>query len=255
MKRLTRVVIGVALGLPVLGLAAQGFGNQGTNMGWNPLPNAAYDGRFTFFRVRFEPYGGGRRNLWWDHDYPRAERHFMKILQELTTIRPYMDGGNIYAFNDPEMFKYPIAYVSEPGHWTMDASELEGLRAYVKKGGFVIFDDFAGYDWENFEYRWREAFPEWQFVQLDPSHPIFDSFYKIDPAMLASMRHPLQPVQSVFLGAFEDNDPKKRLVAIANYNNDLGDYMEFSDEGWLPIDLSNEAYKLMVNYVVYAMTH
>jgi hypothetical protein len=58
-----------------------------------------------------------------------------------------------------------------------------------------------------------------------------------------------------FYGAFEANDPSGRLVMIANYNNDLGDYMEWSDEGWLPISLSNEAYKLMVNYVIYAMTH
>ena len=103
MTRMARITIAVALLLPVLGLAAQGFrrgqGGQETNMGWNPLPNAPYDGRFTFFRVRYEPYGGDRRNLWWDHDYPRAERHFMKILTELTTIRPYMYGGNIYSFN------------------------------------------------------------------------------------------------------------------------------------------------------------
>ena len=42
---------------------------------------------------------------------------------------------------------------------------------------------------------------------------------------------------------------------IANFNNDIGDYMEFSDQGLLPISLTNEAYKLMVNYVVYALTH
>ena len=58
-----------------------------------------------------------------------------------------------------------------------------------------------------------------------------------------------------FFGIFEDNDPNKRLMVIANYNNDIGDYWEWSDAGFLPIDLSNEAYKLGVNYIVYAMTH
>jgi len=47
----------------------------------------------------------------------------------------------------------------------------------------------------------------------------------------------------------------KRLLFIANYNNDVGEYWEFSDTGWTPIDLSNEAYKLGVNYIVYALTH
>jgi hypothetical protein len=58
-----------------------------------------------------------------------------------------------------------------------------------------------------------------------------------------------------WLGAFEDNDPTKRLIAIADYNADLGELMEWSDEGFVSIDLSNEAYKIMTNYVIYAMTH
>jgi len=31
--------------------------------------------------------------------------------------------------------------------------------------------------------------------------------------------------------------------------------MEWSDQGFIPIALSNEAYKLGVNYVMYALTH
>ena len=43
-----------------------------------------------------------------------------------------------------------------------------------------------------------------------------------------------------FHGIFEDNDPRKRLLAIANYNHDLGELWEFSDTGYVPVDLSNE---------------
>ena len=43
--------------------------------------------------------------------------------------------------------------------------------------------------------------------------------------------------------------------AVANFNNDIGDFWEWSDESFYPVNLSNEAYKLGVNYVVYAMTH
>jgi len=46
-----------------------------------------------------------------------------------------------------------------------------------------------------------------------------------------------------------------RLLAVANYNHDLGELWEFSDTGYMPVDLSNEAYKFGVNYVIYAMTH
>jgi Domain of unknown function (DUF4159) len=42
---------------------------------------------------------------------------------------------------------------------------------------------------------------------------------------------------------------------IVNYNNDVAEYWEWSDTGLLPIDMSNEAYKLGVNYMIYAMSH
>lgn len=250
MTRRWRWVLAATLVLPLLTLAAQRGFRRGSP-GNNPNPNVAYDGRFTFVRVRFEPLGGSW-DLKWDHDYPRAENHLMKILDELSTVRPHLEGSNIHTFSDPEIFKFPVAYVSEPGFWTMDPAELQGVRDYVNKGGFLIFDDFTGQHWYNFEARWREAFPNLRPVQLELSHPVFDSFFRIESL---EMQHPMNGSTSVFFGAFEDNDPSKRLVMIANYNNDIGDYMEFSDEGFLPISLTNEAYKLAVNYVVYAMTH
>jgi hypothetical protein len=143
--------------------------------------------------------------------------------------------------------------MSEPGYWTMTESEVEAFRSYLLKGGFVIFDDFAGSHWFNFEEQLRRVLPEHQLVRLDASHPIFHSFYDIET--LDTFYHPLQGIPSTFYGVFEDNDPSKRLMLIANYNNDIGDAWEWSDTGWLPIDLTNEAYKLGINYIVYAMTH
>jgi len=226
--------------------------------------NVPYDGRFTFVRLSYTPtsqlrgWGGrGRRGggdgLYWDHDYPIAESHLDRLLLELTTIRPYMEGSNILAADDPELTKYPIAYVSEPGHWTLSDAEVEGLRNYLLKGGFLIFDDFAyPFEWAVFEEGIRVVLPEARLVRLDFSHEVFHSFFDIDSLVL---HHPYRDVYAEFWGIFEDNDPQKRLMVIANYNADIGDYWEFSDTGWLPIPLSNEAYKLGINYIVYAMTH
>jgi hypothetical protein len=219
------------------------------------IQNVPYDGRFIFARVRFDAMDGSfgfRRDYKWDHDTPRAERHFMKILRELSTMRPYMDGGNIFTLDDPDLFKFPVAYLSEPGYWTMSEKEVVGLRSYLAKGGFLIIDDFADRQWTNFEQQLRRVLPQARLVEMDTSHPIFDSFFRISSL---EMVHPNFRQRAVFLGVFEDNDPKKRLIMIVNYNNDLGDYWEFSDTGALPIDISNEAYKLGVNYVMYALTH
>ena len=217
--------------------------------------NAPYDGRFTFARIRFNPLGGefgGRRDLNWDHDFPRAERNLMKIVRELSSIRPFMDGGNVFAADDPELHRFPIAYLSEPGFWTVTDAEAAGLRTYLQKGGFLIFDDFFGEHWFNFEVQMRKVLPNGRIVRLDPSHPIFDSFFHITSL---DYRHPYFGNPSEFHGIFEDNDPSKRLMVIVNYNNDIGDYWEWSDAGLMPIELSNEAYKLGVNYLMYALTH
>ncbi len=249
MTRRGRLGLLVLLSLPLLALPAQRF--RRGSPGENATPNVRYDGRFTFLRVRFQPLGGGR-DLKWDHDYPTAETHLMKILDEVSSMKPQLEGTNILSFADKALFEYPVAYVSEPGFWTMSPDELAGVQAYVHKGGFLIFDDFAGRHWLNFEEKWREAFPGLVPVKLDTSHPIFDSFFRIDKL---DMTHPNFGLQAEFWGAYEDNDPARRLVMIANFNNDIGDYMEFSDQGLLPIPLTNEAYKLAVNYVVYALTH
>jgi hypothetical protein len=227
--------------------------------------NVPYDGRFTFARLRYDVgtvfdrggfWGRGGRDPGWAHDYPRAERHLMKLLSELTFIRPYLDGGNILKADDPELFKFPVAYLSEPGYWTVSEAEATNLRSYLLKGGFLIVDDFEGEHWLNFEDKMRKVLPGAVFVELDPSYPVFHAFFDIESLENLSLgNYRAQNARSVYLGVFEDNDPKKRLMVIANYNNDIGDYWEWSDMGYFPIELSNEAYKLGINYIIYALTH
>ena len=220
-------------------------------------PNVPYDGRFTFARIRFEPRGGGadffgRSDPKWIHDYPSAETHLAQIAVELSTLRPYMKGGNVFALDDPELFKFPIAYLCEPGFWTPTEAEAAALRAYLTKGGFIIFDDFFGRHWENFESSMRRVLPQGRLVRLDPSHAIFDSFFHIeDPGYGEGGRRGAPE----FWGIFEDNDPDKRLLTIVNFNNDIGESWEWSETGAIPVDVTSVAYKLGVNYLVYGMTH
>lgn len=224
------------------------------------INNVPYDGRFAFVRLRFTPsstrgsgggYFGGI-NYQWDHDYPRADQHLMTILREMTLIGTSR-GTNILSIGSPEIFKYPLGYVSEPGWWTMTDEEAANLRAYLQKGGFLIFDDFAGYGpLQNLQHQLERVIPGARLVQLEVSHPIFHSFFELTSL---DFRHPYMGVPSSFLGVYEDNDPSKRLLLIANYNNDIGEAWEFSDTDFFPIDISNNAYKLGLNYIVYSMTH
>ena len=54
-----------------------------------------------------------------------------------------------------------------------------------------------------------------------------------------------------FMALFEDNDPKKRMLCIANYQNDLSEFWEFSETGRYLVPDSNEAYKVGVNQFIY----
>ena len=62
-------------------------------------------------------------------------------------------------------------------------------------------------------------------------------------------------LKAEFYGIYEDNDPSKRLMMIVNYNTDISQYWEWSGTGLRPIDDTNEAYKLGVNYLLYGLTH
>lgn len=239
-------------------LAQRGRFGGGGRGGQQILPNVPYDGRFTFVRIRYAVGGSGgfrgfgRGGEPWFHDYPRGERHFTKILSEITTTRTRTQNSNILTLDDPELGKYPIAYMSEPGYWMPNDAEVVGMRNYLARGGFMIFDDFYGNDWRNFDAQMRKVLPNTRPIELTVDHPIFDSFYRVKSL---DYEHPYQPgYKSVFYGYFEDNDPSRRMLAIANYNNDMSEYWEFSDVGMFPIDLSNEAYKLGINYIVYALT-
>lgn len=235
--------------------------------------NTDYRPGFTFVRLRYDmglnSFGGFSREPPWAHDYPIAERNLAKIIQETTLIAPYLEGSNIYATDDPDLFRYPVAYMSEPGYWRPSDSEVEGLREWLLKGGFLIFDDFGGRDWFQFEQSMKRVLPEHEIHPVDVTHPIFDSFFRIES--LAFDEQGTSIAGGVgrtrgrgrgmyrgtpeYYGITENNEPGGRLMVIVNYNNDIGDMWEWSDQGVLPIRLTNDAYQLGVNYIVYAMTH
>jgi hypothetical protein len=246
--RVIAIVALATLGVPLLGWAQRGFRGPPTYEA-----NAPYDGRFTFARIRYTPppFNGYRMDVKWDHDYPRSDHHFPTIVGEITTIKSRTLVSNILTLDDPELMKFPWAYLCEAGYWHPTDAEVAGMRNYLLKGGFIVFDDFARYDWDNFLEQMKRVFPELHPLPLTPDDRIFDSFYHI-----ASLdyTHPYYGVKAEFWGLYENNDRNGRLMAVINYNNDVSEYWEWSDEGMFPVAASNEAYKLGVNYLVYALT-
>ena len=252
------MVLLVLLTMGVSSALAQrrGFGGGGRNRREAIQPNPPYDGRFSFVRLRYGPdYGFVAQSIPWSHDYPTGEQHFMKILNELSLLNPHVDETSILPLDSPDLCKYPVAYMAEPGFLTLTDAEVAAFRTYLLKGGFVIFDDFAERrgGWGNFEMQMRRVLPEGRFVDLDASNPIFHAFFEIPNLDIIPQYY--DTGKPIFRGIYENNDPAKRLLVMVNFNTDISEFWEFSDTGLKPIDESNEAYKLGVNYIIYGMTH
>ena len=237
-----------------------GFGERGASRAG---PNTPYDGRFTFVRVRYDTapggyWAGGRPS--WIHGYPIAERNLMKIMNEVSYLGAH-DEVNTLTLDDPELSKYPVAYLIEAGWWTLNDREAAALRAYLLKGGFLFVDDFKlpgwrgipGAGWEPFADNMKRVLPDVEFLDMLPSDPVFHAFFEIND--LNHFPQAYNSGQPIFKGIFEDNDRRKRLMAIINYNTDVSQFWEWSGRGFRPFDETNEAYKLGVNYLIYGLTH
>jgi hypothetical protein len=230
-----------ALAVPIF--AAAQFGSF-----WAPKTTyLEYDDRWVFTRLRY------RSSSSWSHDYPRADRHLAYIVADISKARVRTDGSNVLDLGDPEIFRHPLVYMSEPGFWDMTDAEAENLRQYLLKGGLILFDDFETTQWNNMAAQMRRVLPEYQWIEIDVTHPVFHTFFdlkKID------YHHPMFPgMVPEYKALFDRNDPNGRMVALANHNNDLAEYWEWSDRGYFGVDPTNEAYRIGVNYVIYSLTH
>lgn len=214
-------------------------------------PNIPYDGRYTFARIR---YTQGYR-LAWGVDYPRMDRNFLVILNDLSTLTMNRNATNVYTLDDPGLSKHTVAWLTEPGYWVPTQAEAKGLRDWFARGGFLIVDDFFfEQQWGVFERSMRMVLPEVRFVRLDASHPIFNTFFRI--TTLDEMHHPATPAaRAEYYAVYENNDPTARMLSIISFNNDIGDYMEWSGGGWYPVNFSNNAYKYATNFLLYGLMH
>jgi hypothetical protein len=286
-RRILGAIVLVSLALATAALAQQrrrfGGGGFGRECGFERVPkdrNAPYDGRFTFVRMNYQStpdgcwYGGQPA---WAHGYPIAEQNLVQIMNEVSYLGANIQGFNTLRFDDPELYRYPIAYVIEPDWWAITDSESRALRDYMLKGGFVIVDDFkvrsrafggfggegdsefvrepgfGGGGWPSFEVMMKNVMPNYKFLEMAENHPIFHAFFEIPH--LKNFPQAYIRGTPVFRAMFEDNDPEKRIMMIVNYNTDISQYWEWSGRGFKPFDETNEAYKLGVNYLIYGLTH
>jgi hypothetical protein len=208
--------------------------------------------------------GTGSRGLGsWATDYPASDCKFMWGVERLSSVRVYDKTPHSVAIMDPEIFKYPYLYVVEPGGMRLSEEEVEQLREYMLRGGFIHIDDFWGLRaLDNVERELARIFPDFPMEPLDMKHEVFRAFFEVDKIVQ------IPNVDSGCRGGrtwessddqepriFGVSDDKKRLMAVITYNSDLGDAWEWMDLPCYPEPYSSQAYRMGLNFIIYSMSH
>jgi len=225
-------------------------------------PEGYYD--FYFTRAIYGGGGLGGRSFFrssWAVDFPKADRQFLVVLGETLDLLRVPSVENAVNLADPNLRKYPFLYTLEVGGMYLSQPQVEGLRNYLLAGGFLVVDDFWGaWEWRNFEEQIRRVLPGVEIEEIPLNHEIFHVFYDIEEILQVpnignaqrGVTSECGPCQPRVRGIFDDDG---RLMVVINWNTDLGDAWEWSEQAAYPFEYSNFAYKMAVNFIVYAMTH
>ena len=223
---------------------------------------------FTFVRIKYSSGGTNYRlrnpfgPRWpsWAVDYPTAEQNFMEGLKSWTALN-VADAPVSLSMLNSEVFRYPFAYMVEVGFMTMMRTEADSLREWLLRGGFLMVDDFHGpFEWNNFVGQMKMVFPARSIEDIPIEHPIFHCFYDFDAfvqipglgSWLRGVTYEKGGIHQRCMGIFDDQN---RLMVLVVRNVDLGDAWEHAKDPRYPPKYSAEAFKLGINFVIYALTH
>ena len=235
------------------------------------------DPELTWVRGRYDNYfsggrnggGGGPPRGWWSTDYPDSDRNFLRGVQRYTTFDANSHGFTWLDLTDPKLFEYTFLYLNfkrrDGGYGpNIREDEAAALREFMLRGGFVLIDDFWGQShWDDFLIEIVKIFPDRELTKLSTTHPIFHSFFDINEIAQVPGRAFTWNYDSGFylddpqyppsVHAILDDDG--RVMLVANHNTDLGDGWEHTFYAPFPTGYSNEAYKIGINYLIYAYSH
>lgn len=225
------------------------------------LPEA----QFHLGRLAYGGRGGRFFNSYWAIDYPDAERHFLPALRRFTGISVAEDSRHLTAMDD-RLFDYPFLFAQQVGQggWRPTEQEAERLREYLLRGGFLLVDDIHGeYDWSVFESAMQRILPGQPVVEIPSDDPLMHVFFDLSDRLQIPGRRHLMMTRGgevrarmagppYWRGIYDDHG---RLIVAVNYNIDMGDAWEHADDYYYPVPMTHLAYRLGVNYVIYAMTH
>jgi len=144
--------------------------------------------------------------------------------------------------DSPEIFNFPFVHLTGHGNIIFSESDALNLRTYLEGGGFLHVDDNYGLD-EYIRREMKKVFPDKEFVELPPTHPIYHQKYDFKEGIPKIHEHDNKPPQA--FGIFIDD----RMVFFYTYETDLGDGWEDTDVHNDPEELHQKALKMGANII------
>ncbi len=144
---------------------------------------------------------------------------------------------------------YPFVYMTGHGNVVFSEAEAANIRKYLIGGGFLHIDDNYGLD-RFIRPQMKKVFPELDFVELPPQHPIYHQRYLFPSGLPKFHEHDGKRPQGFALIW------KGRVVCFYSYESDLGNGWE--DLGTYAGDTQanrQKALQMGANLVQYAFTH
>jgi hypothetical protein len=223
--------------------------------------------QWTFVRIRYYAFTVDSRyrvDYWgepWAIDAPAAEQNLSRRLRTATAIE--VNDPIVLTLDDPKLWDQGWIYIVEPGNLRLRDNELSILREFLLRGGTLTFDDFHGpYEWDNASKEMKRVFPDREFVDLEPPHPIFSSFYNLTQYPQVAGLGSFFAGRSWEKGGFVARlrailDDQGRPMVLANWNTDMGDGVEWSNAEEYPgyIKYTGDAYRMFINEIIYTLTH
>ena len=269
--RRRRLAIGL-LAVVMLATAAVGEAQRRGGRFTRSIPVASaedYDGKFHFCRVAFQSGrgdGGG-----WGVDYPQADTNLSIRLSELTKTPVAFDAERephhlVVRLTDDALFQCPFVMMTEVGTLSLDDEDVERLREYLLKGGFLWADDFWGsYAWQIWEGQIRRLFPEGQypFVNVPLNHPMLRTQFTVTKiAQIPSINFWMGSGGGTSEAGYDSQipearaimDPRGRIMVLATHNTDYGDSWEREgDDPNYFYAFAVDGYAFGINVLLYSM--
>jgi hypothetical protein len=195
--------------------------------------------RLTVARVQYD--GGGD---WYAN--PSSIPNLLAAIAERTTLPVERREARVTLLDD-RLWDYPFLHITGHGNITLSEREIERLREYLARGGFLHVSDNYGLD-SSFRREIARVFPERPLVDVPLKHPIYNLVYEFPKGLPKIHEHDGKPPRGlgIFLG--------DRLAVFYDYEADLGDGWEDPDVHKDPPELHEAALRMGVNLFVYAIT-